>query len=198
MAKQVQFRRGTTLQHQSFIGVPAELTVDTDKNIVIVHDGSTVGGHPVAKSTNPQIKGSLTFLDSNQGVAFADGTVQKTAAKEAFWITFPGTLYTPIESGARFYPETNIILSTVVATIGTPSADEDIIIEIVVNGTDVTNQLTLLAAGIPTSNPDEFRVVGNFSSTTPLFSLPFNSYVSANVLQGNGANLTLKFNYIRS
>lgn len=198
MAKQVQIRRGTTLQHQNFVGVPAELTVDTDQNVLIVHDGSTAGGHPVAKSTDPQIKGSLTFLDNNQGVAFADGTVQKTAAKEAFWITFPGTLYTPIESGARFYPETNIILSTVVATIGTPSTDQNLIIEIVVNGTLVTNQLTLLAAGIATSDPREFRVIENFSSTDALFSLPLNSYVSANVLQGNGANLTLKFNYIRS
>jgi len=50
MAKQVQFRRGTTSQHSTFTGVVGEITVDTDKNTAVVHDGSTAGGHPLATS----------------------------------------------------------------------------------------------------------------------------------------------------
>ena len=47
-----QRRRGTTAQHASFTGLLAELTVDTDKDTVIVHDGSTAGGVPLAKERN--------------------------------------------------------------------------------------------------------------------------------------------------
>jgi hypothetical protein len=50
MAKQVQFRRGTTSQHSTFTGAAGEITVDTDKDTVVVHDGSTAGGHPLATS----------------------------------------------------------------------------------------------------------------------------------------------------
>ena len=50
MAKQVQFRRGTTSQHSTFTGAAGEITVDTDKNTAVVHDGSTAGGHPLATS----------------------------------------------------------------------------------------------------------------------------------------------------
>ena len=47
-----QRRRGTTSQHSSFTGLLAELTVDTDKDTVVVHDGSTAGGFPLAKQRN--------------------------------------------------------------------------------------------------------------------------------------------------
>jgi hypothetical protein len=47
-----QRRRGTTSQHASFTGLNAELTVDTDKKTVVVHDGSTAGGIPLSKERN--------------------------------------------------------------------------------------------------------------------------------------------------
>ena len=48
MAKLLKLRRGTTSQHGSFTGAEGEVTVDTDKETLVVHDGSTAGGHPVA------------------------------------------------------------------------------------------------------------------------------------------------------
>jgi hypothetical protein len=44
-----QRRRGTTAAHTSFTGLLGELTVDTTKDTVVVHDGSTAGGFPLAK-----------------------------------------------------------------------------------------------------------------------------------------------------
>ena len=44
-----QRRRGTTSAHSTFTGLAGELTVDTDKKTVVVHDGSTAGGSPLAK-----------------------------------------------------------------------------------------------------------------------------------------------------
>ena len=49
MAKLLKLRRGTTSQHSSFTGAEGEVTIDTDKDVVVVHDGSTAGGHPLVK-----------------------------------------------------------------------------------------------------------------------------------------------------
>ncbi len=46
MADQVQFRGGSTAQHSTFTGASREITVDTDKKVVVVHDGATAGGVP--------------------------------------------------------------------------------------------------------------------------------------------------------
>lgn len=54
MATQVQFRRGTTSQHSSFTGANGEMTIDTTKKTVVVHDGVTVGGSPLAATNAAQ------------------------------------------------------------------------------------------------------------------------------------------------
>lgn len=71
-ATQVQFRRGTTVQHSTFTGALGEITLDTDKDTLIVHDGSTAGGvaELVTKTatqtltnktlTSPTFTGSMT------------------------------------------------------------------------------------------------------------------------------------------
>ena len=52
MSQQVQFRRGTTTEHNSFTGAAGEITVDTAKKTAVVHDGATAGGIPLAKETH--------------------------------------------------------------------------------------------------------------------------------------------------
>jgi len=49
MATQVQFRRGTTTETLLFIGAPGEVTVDTTKDVCVVHNGSTPGGVPLLR-----------------------------------------------------------------------------------------------------------------------------------------------------
>lgn len=46
---QVQLRRGTTAQHGSFTGAQGEVTVDTDKNALVLHDGATAGGKDIGR-----------------------------------------------------------------------------------------------------------------------------------------------------
>lgn len=70
MAKLLKLRRGTTTQHGSFTGAEGEVTVDTDKETLVVHDGSTAGGHPVAAEdmanvTAANIKGRLGSTITN-------------------------------------------------------------------------------------------------------------------------------------
>lgn len=54
--KQVQLRRGTTAQTNVFTGAVGELTVDTDKNALILHDGATQGGKVVGASSVVNVK----------------------------------------------------------------------------------------------------------------------------------------------
>ena len=49
MASQVQFRRGTTGEHSAFRGAVGEVTVDTEKKTVCIHDASTLGGFPLLR-----------------------------------------------------------------------------------------------------------------------------------------------------
>ena len=58
MAKLLKLRRGTTTQHGSFTGAEGEVTVDTDKETLVVHDGSTAGGHPVAAEDMANVSSS--------------------------------------------------------------------------------------------------------------------------------------------
>jgi len=49
MAKELRLRRGDTAASDAFIGSSAELTVDTQKKQVRLHDGITPGGFPLVK-----------------------------------------------------------------------------------------------------------------------------------------------------
>lgn len=44
MSKQVQLRRGTTLENDAFVGAVGELTYDTESKGLRAHDGQTLGG----------------------------------------------------------------------------------------------------------------------------------------------------------
>ena len=50
MATQIQFRRGTFAEHETFTGAPGEITVDTTNNTLRVHDGHTTGGTTLARA----------------------------------------------------------------------------------------------------------------------------------------------------
>lgn len=49
-ARAIQYRRGTTAEHSSFTGLNGEITVNTDKKVVIVHDEQTAGGFEMARA----------------------------------------------------------------------------------------------------------------------------------------------------
>lgn len=73
MAKQVQFRRGTTAQLSSVTGVEGELFVDTTKDTLTVHDGYQAGGFPLLREDLDNLASQginpLTKLGVNGGTA---------------------------------------------------------------------------------------------------------------------------------
>lgn len=46
--KEIVRKGGTTVNHSNFVGQEGEFTIDTDKNTMVVHDGITAGGFPLA------------------------------------------------------------------------------------------------------------------------------------------------------
>lgn len=62
MAKSLQLRGGTTSEHSTFKGAAREVTVDTDKDTLVVHDGTTEGGFCLAKETDVLLKSGGTMV----------------------------------------------------------------------------------------------------------------------------------------
>ncbi len=103
MADQLQLRGGTTAEHSTFTGALREVTVDTDKDVLVVHDNSTAGGHPLmaedgsnsALALGSAGTPSLKFTgDTNTGVfsPAADTVAVSTAGSEAIRVDSSGRL----------------------------------------------------------------------------------------------------------
>ena len=88
MPTQVQFRRGTVAQNNSFTGAAGEISVNSDIDALRVHDGSTAGGFELAKAdlSNINSVGVLTatsFVGNGAGltgVASTDNIQTATSA----------------------------------------------------------------------------------------------------------------------
>lgn len=78
MSTAVQLRRGTTAQHSTFTGAVGEVTVDTTKDTVVVHDGTTVGGHPLVKESD---KG-VTVVQQTSATGSVDIPTGTTAERD--------------------------------------------------------------------------------------------------------------------
>jgi hypothetical protein len=86
MTTQIKRRRGTTAEHASFTGAEGELTIDTTKDTVVVHDGATAGGYPLAKENGS----TFTNVDINSGTI--DGvTIGGASAGAITGTTITGT-----------------------------------------------------------------------------------------------------------
>ena len=63
----LQLRRGTTAEHSSFTGAEGEITVNTTKDTLVVHDGATAGGFEMMRA-------DLNNLDSGTAIPAANIT----------------------------------------------------------------------------------------------------------------------------
>ena len=189
MSTQIQSRRGTTAQHSSFTGAAGEITVDTDKNVVVVHDGSTAGGHPLQKASSAvsysdatanftgtlQNGGSNVVVDSDIGSTVqaydADNVVADTAP------TFTATIQTTertITAGA-FDLSTGNHWTCGAITVPAPT-----------NATAGTSGLIRITAGSVVWN-SVFKFPGGSAPTIASFPaiIPFYVQSSSVILMGN-------------
>ena len=97
MPTQVQFRRGTTAQNNSFTGAAGELSVNTSNNTIRVHDGSTTGGFELAKVSDVNTA-VANLIDSAPG---ALDTLNELAAAINDDSNFAATIVTQLGNKAN-------------------------------------------------------------------------------------------------
>jgi RNase P/RNase MRP subunit p29 len=93
MATRVQLRRGTTTEHSTFTGAAGEVTVDTTKNTVVVHNNSTAGGVPLLKESAIGVS-----------VQAYDADTAKTDVAQSFTAAQRGAI-TALTDGATITPD---------------------------------------------------------------------------------------------
>lgn len=87
MATEVKRRRGTTVEHSTFTGAVAELTVDLTKDTVVVHDGATQGGFPLLREDFDNVPTTAPFTHITLDTAIFDTSYTETGSETQ------GTLY---------------------------------------------------------------------------------------------------------
>jgi hypothetical protein len=70
-ATQVQLRRGTATQVAGFTGAAGEVTPEMTNFRLVLHDGTTAGGHPQATEAYVQAQIALLAAGTIQNVVLA-------------------------------------------------------------------------------------------------------------------------------
>jgi hypothetical protein len=181
MATILQLRRGTTTQHNTFTGAVGEVTVDTTKDTIVVHDGTTAGGFPLATEayvtsqiqtkdnsdeitegstnlyfTNARARGAISVTDSG-----GDGSLSYNSSTGV--LTFTGPSATDVR--AHFSAGTGITItngavavdSTIATKTYADSAATTAVAAVIDTAPEALNTLNELAAAL---NDD-----ANFSTT---------------------------------
>ena len=187
MSKQVQLRRGTRTDISSFIGAVGEVVVGWDasggtpsKYTLVVQDGVTAGGYPLARENNPTFTGNLAMSTNGSYIQFADGSKQYTATPQQFYMVLPGTLYTPLTTTSRWYAINSSTINTIYYNFSTAST------------TSVSVSILLNGLVVNTFSINSGTYYGN---TSVSISVSSGSYVSLSIASGNGSDLTFRFAY---
>jgi len=109
MPTQVQFRRGTTAQNNSFTGAAGELSVNTSNSTIRVHDGSTPGGSELATVASTSSATNLTTGTLNSARLPTSGVAAATYGNATVIPSFTVDTYGRITSAS------NVAISATVA-----------------------------------------------------------------------------------
>jgi hypothetical protein len=157
MATEVKRRRGTTAQHSLFTGALGEVTVDTDKDTLVVHDDSQVGGYPLLREDFSNVPQLITFYEANVKTLNFDTTYSDTGDEPQgglYWNLDEKTLSlvtngSTLELGHK--TEVNVINNdplqntiekgSVVSAYGSPGASGKISVKLFEAGTDDTKTI---------------------------------------------------------
>lgn len=168
MSTQIQRRRGTTSDHSTFTGAGGELTIDTTKNTIVVHDGSTAGGFPLAKES-----GLASTIN-----ALTDVTVTSVASGEL--LKYNGSAWvnnTLAEAGIQPYDATIVVDADIGASVQAYNAN---------NTADANLNSFVAAVTLPTSD----GTTGQFLKTDGSGNISFSSIPTINTLNDVG-NVTI-------
>jgi hypothetical protein len=129
LSEQLQLRRGTSSQVAAFTGAQGETVMDTTNNRLVVNDGSTTGGWPLAKLSEVITNTRTAVSDAPYSALSTDRMVAYTVLSAARIVSLPASTAYP--TGTRL---------VVVDETGNCSALKTL--TITPNGTDVIDGAT--------------------------------------------------------
>ena len=145
MSTQVQIRRGNTAQTATFTGSIAELTVDTDKKVVVVHDGTTAGGNPLIKANASITTGQILTSNGSHLLALSNtGTAG----------TYGNSTYIPVVTTDAYGRVSSVTNTAIAITSGAVTG----VMTFAQGGANATSYTT---GGLLTSNGTSFISVAN-------------------------------------
>jgi len=133
MPTQVQFRRGTTAQNNSFTGAAGELSVNSSNSTIRVHDGSTAGGSELA---------TVTYASNVSNFSTGTLSVTRLATSGVSAATFGNATLIPsftVDTYGRITSASNVAISATVANSN-------------ITGNIIASQITSLANSQITGN----------------------------------------------
>lgn len=101
MSRQIQIRRGTETQNESFTGAIGEITMDTTNKTLRVHDGETAGGTQLAKQSSLD---SADYVIESQMPTEENGYTWYRKYKSG-WLEQGGTITLQLEGRVTSLPK---------------------------------------------------------------------------------------------
>ena len=146
----IQLRRGTAAEHSSFTGAAGEVTVNTTRNSVHIHDGSTAGGTEMATKSSVDNLSSDTLIDADNNTHVK---VEATTDVNEVQMTAAGNLVAKVTSTA-ILPGTNDTYN-----LGASGNEwNDVFVDNVIASTSITDGALTIQSGSITNG-----VAGTFS-----------------------------------
>lgn len=155
MAKQLQLRKGTATEHNTFTGADGEVTVDTTNKTLRVHDGSTVGGIRLATFTGDLVPSAQlpAATTSTQGAVVLNDTLTSTSTVQALTAAqgkvLKDTLDTTVSSSFGVGQTwQDVTASRALSTTYTNSTGKPINVAVIAGYLDNDGGLQALAGGV--------------------------------------------------
>ena len=157
MPTQVQFRRGTTAQNNSFTGAIGEISVNTSNNTLRVHDGTTQGGFELNK------RGNVSLLTTGTSAELAAVISDETGTGVLVFSASPTFTGMPQTPTAAANTSNTMIASTAFVTTA--------VTNLIDSAPEALNTLNELAAAFGNDNNFSATVItqlGNKANTASL------------------------------
>ena len=123
LSEQLQLRRGTSAQVAAFTGAQGETVMDTTNNRLVVNDGATAGGWPVAKLAEVVTNGRTAVSDAAYTALETDRMIAYTALTAARVVSLPAASAYPTGTRLIVVDETGNCSVTNTLTIAPNATD---------------------------------------------------------------------------
>jgi hypothetical protein len=173
MSTQVQYRRGSNVQVAAFTGALGELVIDTTNKIVVVNDGTTVGGFPqvgltasqtltnkIYQGTSASVTGNITasyFLGNGSQLSGIDATSIQSGTSNVRVVSSGGNVTVGVGGTSNIW----VAATTGIYVTGLQSVTGNI------TGGNVLTGGLISATGNATIGGD-INIVGNIVDTGPM------------------------------